>query len=406
MGLDFAMSRYEHEDIVLRAIGDEALNFLSNHVDTSRIKCILLTGSVANAEGTVVQYNGHMVASDFDFVIYMGFVDFMRHRKYLTELSQQITARFVTRGINTHITFVPFTGVFQAPLFFAKSGIYEYEFAFASRCLFGRMPQLTKDARPTKMDALELTFTVVSDIVFSNIKSLSKIEESYIYAKRALTLLNSILIFHGLFAETYQERIGIAKRYSETQAIPITNDEIKMLEIFTRYKLSGYFPQLINSLGCSNIDEAVQLQKGFLIRMVIKTLYYELESFLCKARMTLECNSSIEEMMSKLPTLLKEHYRRSRIRALPRAFGIILYVGRSLGRDKRQKELFATFVFHGKSPKSILNVLAAISLIHGDEVFLGNALKQVFPWVKFDEKINPVQRMFSLWQIAEQSIKL
>jgi hypothetical protein len=405
MSLDFATSRYEHEDIVLRAIGDEALNFLSKRIDTSKIRCILLTGSVASAEGTVIKYDGHMVASDFDFVIYMGFADFMRHRKYLANLSKQITARIVKRGINTHIAFVPSTSVFQT-VPFLKSGIYEYEYALSSRCLFGRMPQLTKDARPTKMDALELTFTVVSDIIFSNIKSGSKIEESYIFAKRALTLLNSMLIFHGFFAETYQKRIEIAKRCSEARAIPITNDEIKMLEIFTRYKLSGHLSQLITSLGCSNVDNLVEFQRGFLIRMVTKTLHYELDCLLGKTKIAPNYNSSIQEMTSKLPTLLKKHYRHSGIRPLQRVLGIILYVGLSFRGDKRKKELFATFVFHSRSPKFILNILTTILLIHRDEISLGKVLKEVFPWVKFDETIDSVQKMFSLWEIAEQSIKL
>jgi len=398
--LDFAMARYKREDRILRAIAEEALNFFSRHIDTSRIKCILLTGSVANGEGTVIEYDNCMVTSDFDFVIYMKFSDFLKKRTYLANLSQQITTRLMKRGINTHIVFVPSTSVLRILSPFAKTGIYEYEFVFASKCLFGKTPQFDKAKRPTTRDALELTFTVISDLVFSNLKEVSKIEESYIYAKRALTLLNSLLIFHGLFAETYQKRMKNAKKYAPIGAIPINNDEIKTLELFTEYKLSGSFQHLLDSMGYEKADDLSSFQKAFLKNLVTKILYYELMNL---ANTRTGTNVTYDNsLFPRIPILLREYSRYSRERLFTRIMGVILYIFWSFSRDIRRKEIFATYVFHNQSPKTILNVLATLLFIRRHDITMRRILREVFPWINFEET-DAIQKLFSLWQIAEQS---
>lgn len=401
--LNFAMAKYEREDSVLRAIAKEALNFLSKHVDTRRIECILLTGSVANGEGTVIVYDKRMVASDFDFIIYMSLTDFLRNRTYLANLSQQLTTRLMKKGVNVHITFVPSTSVLQASPFFVKSDIYEYEFAFASKCLFGKTPQFDKNARPTKRDALELTFTVVSDLIFTNFKNGSKIEESYIYAKRALTLLNSILIFHGFFAETYQKRIEIAKKYAEVGTIPISHDEIKTLEIFTKYKLSGSLQHLLDSFSYKKVDDIVSFQKEFLKKLAAKILYYELMYLTSTPTGTkLTYNNS---PLSRMPKLLREYSKHCENSFFNRISGFILYLFWSFSRDMKRKEIFAAYIFHKQSPKAILNVLTTLFFMYGRRISMGRILREIFPWINVNET-NAIQKLFSLRQIAEQSLKL
>src|SRR3990170_7921874 len=109
MNLEFVMAKYAREDVILRAIAQTALDFLSKYADTNRIKWVLLTGSVANGEGTVVDCNSFMITSDFDFVIYLDFLEFLQNRKYLQNLSQEISKKLMKRGVNTHVTFLPYT---------------------------------------------------------------------------------------------------------------------------------------------------------------------------------------------------------------------------------------------------------------------------------------------------------
>jgi|GEM_PF-1666198 len=405
INLNFKMAKQNYADEVLRTIAKEALDFLLKNVNANRIKCILITGSLANSEGTVIKHGSSLVISDFDFVAYLDVPHYLKSRSYFRKLSEAYT-RFIKKRVCTRIEFLPFASLLQTIIWFANSGIYEYEFAFASRCVFGKTPSFNKEARPTKEDALELTFTVISDLVFSNLKNLSKIEETYAYAKRALTLLNSILIFHGYFAETYEKRMNIAKVLASRGVIPINQDEIKILEIFTEYKLSGSLYQLLDSLSCNNIEDLIRFQKEFLKNLATKILYYELSNIFVKAKqIKAGCNKSHKSKLS-LSALLKEYSKYSRTRLLSKSLGIALYLFWSLARNKEIKELFATFVFHKQPPKVLLNVLITLLLIYESKVSVKKYLKEMFPWMELSLEIEPIQRIFSLWQIAEQSIKL
>ncbi len=406
LSLDFVMAKYDHEDAVLRQIAEEALDFLLKRVETHKIRCILLTGSIANGEGTVIKSDSSIVTSDFDFIIYMNLFDFLKSRAHLQNLSRQMTTRLVKRGVNTHATFLPSTRFLQEGIHLVNPRIYEYEFAFASKCLFGKSPSFDKSARPSKRDALELIFTVVSDLVFSDLKNISKIEQSYIYAKRALTLLNSTLILNGIFAETYEKRMKIAKEYASEGVIPLDQNEIKVLEIFTAYKLSGSFQHLLDSLGRKDAENLIKFQRKFLKRMTTKILYYGLMGFLEKPMKTnFKHLDSLENMISDFPELLREYSKNSKARPISRIMGTIICVFGRFARDRERKELFTTFIFHKQSPKVILNVIATILLISGDNVSAMRILRETFPWIDLGDILG-IQKMFAFWQVAEQSVKL
>jgi hypothetical protein len=288
------------------------------------------------------------------------------------------------------------------------SNIYLYEFALASRCIFGKTPSFNQAAHPSKRDALELVFTVVSDLVFSKLKNASKMEESYIYAKRALTLLNSILIFHGCFAETYQKRMEIARKYATISKIPLNQEEIKTLEIFTEYKLSGSFQQLLDSLGFKKAVDLISFQRKFLTKLTTKILYYELYNILKEESEKTACGNSLQDKTCRFLALLKEYSKYSRAQLSSRIMGISLFIFWSFTRNKKRRELFATFIFHKQSPKVILNVLIGLLFICGSQIWERKVMNEIFPWVDVSAQTNDeaLQRIFSLWQIAEQSIKL
>jgi hypothetical protein len=398
----FKMAARDNSDALLRAIAQESMDILFEHVDKEKIVGILLTGSVANGEGTVVEHDSLIAASDFDFMVYMTLSELLKNRRLLFNLSQEITTRFVKRGIGTHVKFTPSSGILQSALHLANSSIYEYEFAHASKCLFGKPPSIDRNARPTKKDALELTFTVVSDLIFSKFKNLSEIEESYIYAKRALTLLNSLLIFLGVFAETYQERLKIARNYVSTSAFPINQNDLETLEMLTDYKLSGSFQYLLNAFRCNKAEDVVNAQREFLKRLAAKTLHFELINFIQKpsGRNPKECDSSGKSM----PRLIRQYSKDSVEGLLHRFLGITLYVFWSFSRDIKRKELFSTYLFHRQSPKTILNVLVALRFLSGDATSAAENFRKVFTWVSSDDS-NAMEKLFFLWQTAEQSFR-
>ncbi len=401
LNLDFRLAKQDYADDLLRAIAEEALGFLFKNVDINRIKYILLTGSLANGEGTVIKHESSIVTSDFDFVVNLDLQYYLKNRNLFQKLSQEISERLVKKQIDTHVVFLS-----SAPLIcFKNLSIYEYEFAISSKCIFGNAPSFSMTTRPTKRDALELTFTVVSDLVFSDFKRHSKIEESYIYAKRALTLLNSLLIFHGLFAETYEKRIKIAKRYVSQEILPLTQHEMEMLDIFTAYKLTGSFRQLFNSLSCKDINDLLRLQREFLTNLTLKILNFELNNLIAEKNQT-NPRYNRSSQNAKFNELLAEYSKCSTAQLPSRILGIILYTIWSFTGNKKREELFANFIFRKQPPKIILNVIVALLLSYNSKASAKKFLDDLFPWITPDADSQPIEQLFSIWQAAEQSIKI
>lgn len=403
--LDFRMARSERNDQILRAICKEALSCFFEHIDSKRIQCVLLTGSVANGEGTVIGRMPSIIASDFDFVSYSDLQYYIKNRAYFGKLSRRISLRLQEKGIRTHVEFLPTPSILHATTHFAMPKIYEYEFAFASKCVFGEFPPFKKVVCPSKKDALDLVFTVVSDLVFSEFKGISETEKSYIYAKRALTLLNSILIFHGFYGETYEKRMELARKYMRRAVFPISDNEMRILEGFNEYKLDGILEHLLESIMCAERKNAIRFQKDFLEKLTIKILHYELENYFRKTAPRPKGDVPFSEMTQRLPVLLEEYSRRSRGRLVARIGGIILFLYAFVSRDRERKELFATFIFHRQPPKVIMNVLTTLLFIYKHNISAARILRETFPWIDFDNA-NSVHKMFMLWQSAAQSIKL
>ncbi|MFX0184214.1 MAG: hypothetical protein ACFE95_14110 [Candidatus Hodarchaeota archaeon] len=404
--LDFKAAKDEKNDLILKSIIKEALTFLLNHIDTSKTKCILLTGSLANAEGTVIRYNTYMITSDFDFVIYLDFLYYLRKKTYFQILSQEMSKRLNKRGFKTHVDFLPTTSALRLAVIHTKSNIYEYEFAHASKCVIGIVPSFNKAVRPSKRDALELIFTVISELIFLTQKKISKIEESYIYAKRALTLLNSLLIFHGYFGETYEKRIQIVKSFKSLDMFPINEADIETLELFTKYKLSSSFQSLLNSQGYNQIDDLLFFQKEFLEKLTKKILHYELVNIVnSSTKKNFRINGSPKNLNFELPILLEEYLKLSKARLYSIIMGLLLCLFWTITRNKKRQELFKTFIFHQQPPKTILNVIITLLYVYGDDVYLEKILKHYFPRIDFNNEII-MNQIFSLWQTVEQSIKL
>ena len=400
--LDFKLARNDHEDDILREIGLNALTYLFDHVNSKEIKCLLLTGSLANGEGTVIKYGSSLIASDFDFVVYLNPFYYLKNKRNFGALSQQVSTLLKQKGFGTHVVFLPATIPFNRNLGFAVSNIYEYENAVASRCLLGKKPLFNESVKPTKKDALELTFTVVGELLFADVPKLSQVEQTYVYAKRSLTLLNSLLISRGFFSATYQERIEIAKEHAGD--ICLGSNEMKVLQFFTEYKLSGSLSQLLSSLGYTDLNDLIQFQKNFLFMILLRTLYFELACH-NEAKGARKRIISTQEMTNQLPKLLGEYYSSSETSLLSRTYGTMFYVIWSLTGNTDRKNLFATFLFHKKPPKLILNILITLILIGNGEI-VSSFLKEVFPWLAFSSEINIIEKMAHLWQIAQESVKL
>lgn len=403
--LDFKMAKEEHANRVLKTLVQDALTFLMENIEQKKIRSILLTGSLANGEGTVIEHASSTITSDFDFVVYLDFYYFLRNKELFRKLSHQITATFVSRGIETHVDFLPSNLGFQYAFKFFNLKIYEYEFAIASKCVFGNFPHFDKEIRPTKNDALELAFTVASELVFSELKHYSELEKSYIYAKRALTLLNSLLIFEGTCIETYEKRTKRVKDHVPNEMVSLSETDILMLERFTEYKLHGSLTHLMTSLECTNLMELIGVEKNFLEQLTKKVIIYELRSI------TKDLNSNNPESpifyddveFAEFSQLLYLYCKHSRLSMKSQLAGILMCTTSILKKDSDRTELFGNFVFRKQSPKNVLNCIITVNLFYGQNP-ASNILRTEFPWLNLNGNI--LKRLFSLWRLAEQSVKL
>jgi hypothetical protein len=397
---DFPMATDPYNDLTLRTIAKEAVGFLFKYVGSKKIIRIILTGSVANGEGTVIRHGSQLIVSDFDFVIWLSFPNFVRSKAYLPGLALLISKKLEERGINTHVTFTPVTYIFGTSFCNAWPRIYEYEFTLASKCITGKTPSFDKKARPSEKDALELVFSVIGDLMFLKLRKVSKVEESYIYGKRALTLLNSMLIIHGFFGETYQKRLEVAKKYANRRFFPITRDEIRILEIFTQYKLNGSNGYLMGSLGFKKIDALIMFQREFLKKVTIKTLYYGLFKILNKS---IETNLAYDDLalskLNEISLLLEEYLRRSEAPLLVRVTKVALTLIGLSGRRNEEKKLVCIYMHNKKPLKTILNVVIALLFVDNYSLstkIMRKTLPCIFP---YGNAVN-IKKIYSLWQIA------
>lgn len=362
------------------------------------MKNIFLTGSLANGEGTLIDCGSSMIASDFDFVVGLDFPYFVRKRKLLQTLSRDMSNILLRKRFFSHVDFLPRNNIFLKISNYPS--IYLYEFAFASKCILGKNTTFGKSACPSKMDALELTFTVVSDLAFKNDFYFSKAGIAYLYAKRALTLLNSLLIFQGVIAKTYERRMKLAIKGVWEGKIPLNAHDIKVLESYTEFKLSGSITALLKNLKLRKIEELIEFQRRFLWNLTTKILYYEL---LDLASGDLNARDS-ENLSSNLPELLRNYSLCSKSGRLSRLLGITLCGLWLLTKDNERKELFTTFIFHKQPPKTILNILLTLHLWGGYQP-ITQLLTETLPWVS-NGNTSLLNKLNKMWRTAEQSIKL
>jgi hypothetical protein len=402
MNFDFVMAKNPKHDSILHEILKFSIKSLFSNLGEKQILGVLLTGSVANGEGTVLVADSLSIISDLDLVVYLDFISYLKNRNIFDHLSNEVTKKLISQGYNTHVVFLPHCSFMS---YLSKSNIYDYEFRYGKR-IYGQIPVFNETALPSFNDALELTFTVISDLIFNNSQKIEKSEQSYILAKRALTLLNSVLIFYQVPLETYKKRIEFAKMCYDKKNFPFNSDEIEVLSLYTEFKLFGSIDNLMKSLGMAEINELLAFQTQFLKMLVLKCLYYELSIYACKSIKKTEFNETNEFYQSNIPSLLDTYSSKSILRAKLRFFGLILLILTLFYRNKLRRDLFVSFLFHKQAPKVILNHLIALYLVSSEgEVTM--KFRSIFPWLTYNNVTNLKDNLFlPLWRISERVLKV
>ncbi|MHA1705616.1 MAG: hypothetical protein ACTSUX_06000 [Promethearchaeota archaeon] len=268
----------EEGNELLKNILRVSVLMLLKYVPITAIKDIQITGSIANGEGTVIKTEPKIIASDIDIVVYLSFPYFLiiAMKEIFKKLSEAINSYFSAKGIKTHICFTGTSKVLRCLSFLNKLHIYDYEFITNKSLLNTRRTNINnKIYTPTKKDALQLTFTVIADYVFLDLKASSEIRKVYLLAKRFLTLLYVILIFEGKQRIKYKQRISSVEDMSNRLNL-LSAREIYLARKFTNFKLSGDLAYIFDAFKLKDIKQIISLQKKLLADMIVKVLCYQL----------------------------------------------------------------------------------------------------------------------------------
>jgi len=101
------MAQFDCEDAPIRNIAKKSLDFLIENVGVDNIQSVLLTGSLANGEGTVIKSDNSLLESDFDIEVYLNFFKFIKLKNHILNISDQISKKLERGGVNTHVLFLP-----------------------------------------------------------------------------------------------------------------------------------------------------------------------------------------------------------------------------------------------------------------------------------------------------------
>lgn len=258
---------------IIRFLVNSSLDYFLRNVDPKLIRCILITGSAATDEVTIIKSESYTITSDIEFDVFVKIPYYFIASKRFPEYSRSFTETFRRKGIHTKVLFHPQLEI----LHFLLPKIYLYEYRVASELVYGRLPNFVKKNTnlPTAEDALELVFSTIADYLLArdNVDT-SPAERIYYFAKRSLTLLYALLIVRGLCVYGYGERISRAVwAVKQKIPLPINNNDMNLLSALTRFKLSGSVDYLAKELGCDDISALSKLLEEFVKDLIYKVLY-------------------------------------------------------------------------------------------------------------------------------------
>ena len=354
MRIQIKLEKRDEADI-FKGLAEFATTRFLRSVNIKHVKCVVLTGSLATEEGTILKSGSSIITSDLDIDVFIGLAYYLICRKQFRRLSEQLTCDCKKAGFITNIFFHPKTRLFS----FSIADIYFYEYRVASKVLYGEIPTwvFKKMALPTKDDAFGLVFSSISDYLSARVHTnWTLAEKIYTYAKRSLTLLYAALIIQGIFTFKYQERVTRSKsEFKKGNLRFLKASDLIMLSAFANFKLSGRLEELMKALDCKNEYELLNNVQHFTMILICRVLY------LCFAATnkteTSSLNAwSLSEIGKRLPEWL------SRLLGLKLPLGRyllnILVMPQRIERvdDQKLRTTLRTFCIRRFSIQAVLNV--------------------------------------------------
>jgi hypothetical protein len=229
VNLGFPLCRQSQHEALLRTALAECVAFIVARVPASTLVAVVLTGSFARGEGSVLAGpDGLRILGDVEFFVVL------RDRvpgwlaRQLTAWGRQAGARLASRAVRAEIEFGPLEAAFFGPR--ARRSIFVWDLRNHGKVLWGRddllaaIPPFGVEAIPPE-DALALAFnrTIEQLATWERLDRLdgeALLEAAYQRVKLTLDLAGSALAFVGSHTAPYRERpAAFARLVAETPSL-------------------------------------------------------------------------------------------------------------------------------------------------------------------------------------------
>ena len=217
-----------HEAPIRRLI-DGCVDFVRRRLSPERLVGVVLTGSFARGEGSVLPLGGRLrVLGDIEFFVVLAHAaDYNRLRPEMTGWGTQAAKALADEGVHVDLEFGP---VHVGYLHRARPSIFVYDLRHHGKVLWGppdlleRMPSMAADDIPRE-DALRLLLnrTIEQLDAYDRVSTVAAdalLDVAYQRVKIVLDLAGSALAFSGLHRASYAERpASLARLIRETPSL-------------------------------------------------------------------------------------------------------------------------------------------------------------------------------------------
>jgi predicted nucleotidyltransferase len=293
--LDHRLCRDPRHDTAIRDLLTRCVGLLTDRLAAQDVVGIVLTGSFARGEGTVLAVNGHLkVLGDIElFVVLRRFA--RKARRALAALARQASAALGGDRLRVELEFGPIELDYLR--YRARPSIFVHDLARHGKVLWGPSDlldslQAVAAAPIPREDALFLVFnrTIEQLEAYDRLRGVADdelLDVAYLRPKLLLDLAGSLLAFRGVHAPLYGERpAAFARAVAATPALGrVLPAEFQAdLERAARLKLSPAGPELLPPLAGAAEGRAFMRQALVgLVPAVSAVLRWELESLLGRA---------------------------------------------------------------------------------------------------------------------------
>lgn len=281
---------------------------------------IWVSGSLASNEMTFFKKDEICFMSDLDVILFVDIPLFLRNflLKLSENFSKKLTESLNSKGIRTHISVNLISPkISKFITFLQPNSVYLYEMRPIKMSTYGfDILSYHVNIKPAKIDCLNLIFSALADYIFVKFNLANDFpiyEKIYIVAKRYCTLIYSLLLFNGICPRGYMSTLENAKKHFNSLHGILSQYDIEILEMSTKYKVSGnlYLPVKTSSFKLRDETELLSFLSINFEKLAKKILLYELSEFfgnngsnLCKSD---KCNFHV------LNDLLKKYYSTTKM---------------------------------------------------------------------------------------------